>query len=193
MESRMWDQWARTTRFLQSARIALARESRLWETLELDEAAATLRVAFGATTYAINADGHRKAVGDEHLLCAMILLYSYAIAESAAASKLSVDTDKLGPIENWGQQLLTSAGNDWTDVLDGKPGIAEVAVYRNAISHGAAAFESRHVNRMANVGASPAWSAGDPVRLDYDLLKTLRSRLKSLVRSAGIEPPAPLE
>lgn len=119
----------------------------------------------------------------------MALLYSFAIAEAAVAKKLGVETDVLGQIESWGQSLLSLASHDWSNVTGGKAGVVEVAIYRNALAHGAVVFEPRHINRLANVPHVPAWKVGDPIVMDYELLKTCRSRLKSLMRFGEIEQP----
>lgn len=184
----MWDQWKRTTRFINSARLALNREHRLWCTLEIeDEAAASLRAQLGTSDYRIGLDAHRNALNDEHMLCAMALLFSYAIAESAAAEKLGKETDDLGQVESWGQTILSNASRDWLDVLGGKAGIVEVTVYRNAIAHGATNFEARHVNRLKGASSVPMWKEGDPIVIDHELLKNFRARLKSLLRMGEVE------
>ncbi len=185
----MWDEWKRTTRFIHSARIALTREHRLWSSLEIaDEKTAKLRTQLGTAEYEIGLAQHRNALSDEDILCSMALLHSYAIAESAAAAKLGKDTEDIGQIETWGQRILERVSREWDDVMDGKAGIVEVTVYRNAIAHGARVFEERHVNRMKNVPHSPAWKQGDPITVTYDLLKTFRARLKSLVRQGDVNP-----
>lgn len=184
----MWDQWKRTTRFINSARLALGREHRLWSTLELEgEGTASIRSQLGTSDYQIKLDEHRNALIDEDILCAMALLYSYSIAENAVAEKLGKDTTEIGQIEAWGQALLDKASRSWGDVMHGKAGIVEVTVYRNAIAHGAKSFDARHVNRMMNVPHAPRWKQGDVIAMTYDLLKTFRARLKSLLRQGEVK------
>ena len=184
----MWDQWKRTTQFVNSARLALSRESLLWSSLEIaDETTARLRSQFGRSEYEVRLDEHRKALADEDILCAMALLHSYAIAESAVAEKLGKETDEIGQIEVWGQKILDAASKDWSDVMDGKAGIVELTVYRNAIAHGSKSFEARHVNRMRNVPSTPTWKEGDVISMNHDLLKTFRARLKSLLRRGEVK------
>ncbi len=190
----MREDWKRMTRFLESVRIALAREIRLWETLQLENPAqAKIRSLQGNTEYQVTLDGHRFAISDEPLMHGMVLLYSYALAESGAAMKLGKTTADLGVIESWSDQLVTQSGNDWNQVLGGKQGIVEVAVYRNAIGHGCSTFEDHHFNRVDNAGgpgSPPSWHVGDTISLDYETLKAFRSRLKSLLRVGEVESPA---
>ena len=95
--------------------------------------------------------------------------------------------DELGQIEVWGQQILDDASSSWSDVMDGKAGIVELTVYRNAIAHGAKTFEARHVKRMKNIPHIPPWKEGDTISMNYDLLKTFRARLKSLLRRGEVK------
>jgi hypothetical protein len=186
-EALMWDRWARTTRFLESARLALGREGRLWDTLEVVDPKTPLTAVADGTEYRVDVAEHRAAIADDNLFYAMVLLYSYATAEGAAAEKLNSATDSLGQIEIWSQRLLEQAGAGWTSVLDGKAGIIEVAIYRNAIAHGATRFDQRHVNRFTNCGASPTWNVDDLIVLDYEKMKLFRSRLKSLLRVGQVK------
>jgi len=179
----MWSEWKRTTRFVSSVRLALARETQLWSSLELEEdSPAVIDTTLGTSQYRVNLDAHLNAIKDEHLLCAMALLYSYAVAEAAVAEKLGRETDALGQVEARGRELLVAATRDWADVLDGKTGIVEVAVVRNALAHGCSTYEQRHHNRVASAGHAPTWNVGDPIILTFETLKSYRSRLKSLVR-----------
>jgi hypothetical protein len=184
----VWAEWGRLTRFLESARIAFARECGLWGALELaDAASAKIRVKNGEATYQASLVQHREAVSDSWLLHASVLLSYYALAEAAAADKLGVDdVANVGGIEVWGQRLLEAANADWDDVMDGKAGAVEVAVVRNTIAHGERCYSQRGVNRLQAAGVAPAPSSGASVLLDYHTLLKYRARLRSLLRVAQV-------
>ena len=186
----MWSEWGRTTRFRNSTRIAFAREQALWQNLELaDRSAARIHTASGPTRYRVSLDDHIHALGDEQLLHGAILIYSYTLAESQAADYLGLDTRDLGGIEDWAQRLLNRIGRTWGDVLDGKAGLVEVAVIRNALAHGVQRMDQRGINRMEAVGSTFGWSVGEPVEISFDQLRLYRDRLRSLLRLAFPTPP----
>lgn len=72
----IWDEWGSLTRFHESARLALAREQRLWNELQLANAeSATVRVQNGDRIYQATVAQHRSAVADEQWLGASVLLF----------------------------------------------------------------------------------------------------------------------
>src|SRR3954467_13895773 len=78
----VWREWRRLTRFLESARLAFARESDLWTSLQLrstDEV--KLSAATPRGTYNVGVRQHLEAVRDEEMLLASVLIHSYALAE----------------------------------------------------------------------------------------------------------------
>lgn len=180
----IWTEWGRLTRFLESARIAFARESKLWESLELaDATSAKIRTENGKATYQASLEQHREAVSDTWLLNASVLLSYYALAEAAAADKLGLaDVADIGGIEIWGKRLLDAAAADWQDVKDGKGGVVEVAVVRNTIAHGDRTYNQRGINRLQAAGAQVSINPGAPLQLDYASLHEYRARLRSLLR-----------
>ena len=98
-----WHEWRRLTRFLESARLAFARESNLWTSLELRSAdEVRLSAATPRGTYKIGLQQHLDAVRDEEMLLASVLIHSYALAETAAAERLGGDARDFGGIEDWG-------------------------------------------------------------------------------------------
>lgn len=188
----IWTEWGRLTRFLESARIAFARESKLWESLELaDASSAKIRTENGKATYQASLEQHRQAVSDTWLLYASLLLSYYALAEAAAADKLGLDdvTD-VGGIEVWGQRLLDAAAANWQDVKDGKAGAVEVAVVRNTIAHGDRTYTQRGINRLQAAGGQVSVSPGSPLQLDYAALHEYRARLRSLLRVGQVRGAA---
>jgi hypothetical protein len=186
----VWDEWGRLTRFHESARLAFAREGRLWNELELANAdSATVRIKNGDRTYQASVAQHRRAVADEQLLGASVLLYSYALAESAAEDLLGPGANVSSGIEKWGDALLKKAGNSWVNVEGGKAGVVETAIVRNAIAHGDTSYTESNVNRILQAGGAPTWKAMDPLRLDYDSILKYRKCLKSLLRCGKVRAP----
>lgn len=189
----VWSEWGRLTRFLESARIAFAREHELWGALELaDTVSAKIRVKNGEASYQASLIQHREAVSDGWLLHASALLWYYALAEAAAAVKLSVDDiADIGGIEVWGQRLLDAANADWIDVKAGKAGAVEVAVVRNTIAHGERCYSQRGINRLLAAGAVNAAQPGASVVVDYSTLHEYRARLRSLLRVGQVRGARP--
>lgn len=186
--SSLWDSWAELTRFLESARLAFARERTLWASLELaNRERAKLKVKVGDGWYTARLDQHVQAVADEEMLYASVLIHSYALAESAAIDALGLDRAPRG-IEHWGAQLLLRAGSDWTAVKDGESGAVEVAVVRNAFAHGTRRVDATASKRLTAAGA-PRRSDGAQVSLTYDELRTYRARLAGLLNEGGLRRP----
>ena len=184
--SPVWDEWGRTTRFLESTRIAFARERLLWESLELaDGAAAQLAVPMEAGQYKVKLAQHLEAVADEATLLGLILIQSYALAEAAAAQLLGDRAD--GGVESWGGQLLSANHRDWTAVYGGKAGAVEVAVVRNAFAHGTRRIDRAGARRLLEAGA-PKRAEGEAVTITYSELMDYRVRLRSLLRLGGVRP-----
>jgi hypothetical protein len=182
----VWDQWGKITRFLESARLAFARERNLWASLELEAVdEVKLSAPTGKGSYRVALAQHLQAVEDEDTLLGAVLIHSYAIAEAAASDRLSIPARDVGGIEDWGARLLAITGEDWNSLKGGLAGAVEVAVARNAYAHGARRLDETSARRLRAAGLT-ATTAGDPVILDYRKLKALRGRLRSLLGAGGI-------
>lgn len=181
-----FDEWGRLTRFLESARLAFARERNLWSSLDL---AAPSDIEISAPVhqgrYKIGLEQHLLAVGDEEMLYVAVLIHSYALAESAAGASLGVDVRTIGRIEDWGHQLLAANGRTWADVTGGKGGAVEVAVVRNALAHGRRTVDAKASLRLNNAGVHGR-RAGSPIALSYSLVRDYRARLRGLLTAGGI-------
>ena len=182
-----WNEWGRLTRFMESARISFQREARLWQSLELQKPEEIkVHVNDDKSYYAVTLEQHCQAVNDDWLLFGLVLVASYALAESAASEKLGLtNMTDVGGVETWGQRLLDGAGSKWSDVKDGKKGAVEVAVVRNVIAHGDRTYSQTAVNRLSSAGIANI-KVGDPVVLTHAVLKDHRARLKSLLRAGSI-------
>ena len=179
-------EWGRITRFLESARLAFARERGLWTSAEFeDRDEVRLVSASGGGSYSVSLEQHVEAVNDEQTLYASVLIHSYAIAEAGAATKLDADQRTLGCVEDWGGRLLNANGRSWDLVTGGRAGLVEVALVRNAFAHGNRTVAPKDQSRLARAGARPK-TAGTPVTLSYDELRLFRSRLKSLLNVGSV-------
>ena len=185
----VWDEWGALTRFLESARLAFARESRLWHSLELsDRDSVTITAPRGSqSAYQVRLQQHLDAVDDEVTLLASVLIHSYALVESTACDLLGIDSRTAGGIEKWGHRLLESNDRDWTDVVDGRSGAVEVAVIRNAFAHGGRTITTKDADRLHKAGSLPR-SPGDRVSLGNEELIRFRVRLRSILRFGGADP-----
>lgn len=202
-EKQIWDEWKRITRFLESARIAFAREEVLWRTLEVgDRKSLLLTTSEGKSRYSVKLDDHLRTIRDHDVLFALVLGATYALAESYGRLKLDLsdDDDLSGGVEAWGGKLLAATGHSWGDVLDGLAGIVEVSAVRNAYAHGARAVNQKIVNRFVAHGLACPWALEDRIDLPYEKVETYRARIKSLMRFgnqkkrgfvAAVPPPTP--
>ena len=180
-------EWGRITRFLESARLAFARERDLWTSAEFeDREEVRLVSANGRRSYSVSLEQHVEAVNDEQTLYASVLIHSYAIAEAAAARKLGVDSRTFSGIEDWGERLLEANAKGWDRVADGRAGLVEVAVVRNAFAHGTHLIGRQGQSRLARAGA-PGRNAASRVTLSYDQVCLFRARLRSLLNAAAVE------
>lgn len=107
-----WEEWDRLTRFLESARIAFARERDHWASTR-NEGAAHGRILAPEGHYKVTPPRHIDAIDDAETLHGSVLVHSYALAESAAAEKLE-DHRSLGGIEDWVPGSWTRAGETGT-------------------------------------------------------------------------------
>lgn len=189
----VWTEWGALTRFLESARVAFARERNLWHSLELaDREAVTITTQTGTRHYAVSLEDHIAAVDDEVTLFASVLIHTYALAEDAACRQVGLDSRTAGGIEVWGKRLLDAYDRDWTGVLDSESGAVELAVVRNAFAHGTRTIDDSGAKRLASAG-SPPRSPGDPVSLTYEELRLYRDRLRSLLRTGGVDSTLPAD
>lgn len=185
--STVWTEWGALTRFLESARVAFARERNLWSSLELaDPDAVKITTTTGPRRYEVALKNHMAAVDDEVTLYASVLIHTYALAESAACRQLAIDSRTAGGIESWGGKLLSTHGRDWSGVFEGESGAVEVAVVRNAFAHGTRLIDDAAETRLAAAGAAPR-ASGDAVSLEYEELRQYRDRLRSLLRVGGVD------
>jgi hypothetical protein len=182
----VWIEWGRLTRFLESARLAFIRESRLWTSLELRSAEEIkLSAATAHGTYKVSLKEHLDAVRDEETLLASVLIHSYALAENAAVERLGGDARDFGGIEDWGSRLLATTGLTWDSLKEGRAGAVEVSVVRNAYAHGGRRIDESSASRLQAVGLTSPMH-GDLVALGYPTVKVFRGRLRKLMDLGGV-------
>lgn len=185
----IWDRWGALTRSLISTRIAVERERSFWEGLNFtNRSQLKIKAQARSGRYTIRLVDHVVALEDEATVLAATLVLSYALAESAALDKLSIDSRQVAGIEDWGARLLRSASRDWDAVEGGLAGAAEVGVIRNLVSHGAGSIDEKSHARLIRAGCLD-FSAGGAVTLDYDRVGLYRTRLRSLLIAGGLGRP----
>lgn len=195
LQTRLWDEWRRITRFLESGRVAFAREQGLWAGLELaNPDAVKLRVPPGGKTsgrgYRIELPRHQEALADEELFHAAVLLHTYALAEAVSLEALDRRGATFGHgIESWGLALLQSrpgpdSARGWSASLV-EADLVQTAVHRNVFAHGQRHLDERSAARLRRAG-HPTAAAGDPVALPYDTLRAHRAHLRQLLRDGGL-------
>ena len=135
--------------------------------------------------YKVTLQQHIDAIDDAETLHASVLLHSYALAETAAANRLAMNSRTFGGIEDWGARLLSAKGRDWINVSGGLAGAVEIAVTRNAFAHGSRALDAEARARPLDAGAKPR-PVGSRVTLTYPELRKFRARLLSLLNAGGI-------
>jgi hypothetical protein len=179
-------EWDRLTRFLESARVAFARERMIWESLGIDDSA-KVRIASSApqANYVVGVGQHLDAVGDAEMLHASVLIHSYALAEAAAAHRLGADARTFNGIEDWGARLLGMTDRDWSVVKGGLAGAVEVAVVRNAFAHGSRTVDAAARARLFSAGAKTR-PVGARITLPYPHLRGYRNRLLELLAAGGV-------
>ena len=192
----VWREWRRQTRFLESARLAFARERQLWHSLSLaDPGKVELTAPAGPGKYSVALADHLAAIDDEEALYSSVLVQAYAFTESVACDHLGVDSRESGGIEDWGLRLLQDAGFDWTKPDGGLAGAVEVAVVRSAFAHGTRVIDVQAERRLLAAGMTTR-PASSPVHLPYDDLRKYRMRLRPPAfqqhRSEAPRQPSPL-
>jgi hypothetical protein len=72
-----------------------------------------------ANRYKVTLQQHIDAIDDAETLHASVLLHSYALAETAAANRLAMNSRAFRGNEDWGARLLSANGRDWINVSGG--------------------------------------------------------------------------
>ncbi len=175
-----WDEWQRLTRFLESTQVAYDREIQSLSSLR-----GSYQTVRSAGPYEVPLDEHLATVKDKDILFASVLIHSYALAESAAASHLGIALRDLQGIEEWGGDLLAKAGASWDQVEGGLAGAVEVAVARNCLAHATPELDAQSVNRLRRAGAR-GHTIGERVSLHYGTLQQYRKRLRVLLHTGGV-------
>jgi hypothetical protein len=179
-------EWGRLTRFLESGRLAFARERSLWASLGIDKPEKVrISAPEDQARYSVTLQKHIDAIDDVEVLHASVLVHSYALAEFAAFDRLGIAPRTFRGIEDWGEELLKANGRDWTYVEGGLAGAVETAVVRNVFAHGSRTFDAEARRRLLRAGARLG-PEGAPVTLTYSELREFRERLKSLLNAGGI-------
>jgi hypothetical protein len=110
----IWSEWKRVTQFFGATRNSILRESILLDSLETDTGYSIKIKDLPKKRY-VERGEYILALRDEHLLCCLVLSYSYGIVEEF--SKHAIESDNLrNGIESWGTKVLKANGKTWNDV-----------------------------------------------------------------------------
>ena len=158
----IWPQWLGLTRLLFSAQIAFSSELSRWAATEIDdEHGIRLRDRSYGSKYKVTLDQHLATLNDLNTFYGIILLRAYSLMEfhgkyinyiiktndydliqripTNAELQAIQEIALVGGIEGWGNALLKSVNRDWK-IIDGKFGLVQVSIIRNAVAHGYSAF-----------------------------------------------------
>lgn len=89
-----------------------------------------------------------------------------------------------------GWKVTRPSGKNWDAVLDGRAGLVQAAVVRDAFAHGTRRIDATAAARLNAEGIVA--NDADPVELDYEAMRLLRDRLRSLLRVGGLNASEPL-
>jgi hypothetical protein len=210
--SPIWDSWGAVTQFLQITRMAFDAEIARWEGIYKiadQQQVVIARQGNGQQNFEVNLPIYLATLRNEHMLCALVLQYSYGLIEQHVRNMLaeayqrgkitqrqidprnratSMD-DAIGRfipsnrgIEKWGTSILKLLNRSWTDVSVGCEGLVEVAIVRNAIAHGVPVITPFLEARARRNNLQLRWAVGDTVDLNIALLEEYRARLRSFGR-----------
>jgi hypothetical protein len=116
----------------------------------------------------------------------MMFLNSYTLAEGFAGDvfeNLGKDRGLMSSgIEAWSENLLQTLGVSWSRIRNGKRGLLEAAILRNAIVHGYAHYPKSDEVRYTNLGIKPAWIIGAPIPMDLNDALAMRYNLQWFLR-----------
>lgn len=183
----VWYSYGGLTRFLESTRLALAREEALWLGVEFDAPDAIVLTSEGIagppSVYRVAIADHLSALADGEVFAGLVLLKTAALAEALARLLLSVPRLE-GGLEVWAPACLQAAGHSPGKVHAGMAGLVETYVHRNAVAHGTTTWSQPMVDRLLKAGGTPP-AAGSSVVVAPNLAE-FRSRLRSFMRLTGL-------
>lgn len=203
----VWDEWTKLTRFAALIDWVLENTATVWKSLPIKGLSeATLNLPSGTKSLQCSAQLFLPLVEDRHTISSVILLSSYALIEGHAEDVLkklvaspiqnvslidAIRSGKATPesimsaggIEGWVTCLLIAVNRTWDNIDDGKAGITEVGVVRNALAHGVTHVTEEMIRRVQNSGAALPWKLGEKIYVSMDLMRTYRGRLRSLART----------
>ena len=103
--SPVWDKWRHITRFLESARLAFARERNLWTSLEIESAEAVkLSAPTGQGAYRVSLHKHLAAVQDEDTREGLLI---FGRNERTFSAVSLPERDRMGPSEETLRESVT--------------------------------------------------------------------------------------
>lgn len=202
----IWDEWKKWTRFAALMDYSLEASATLWKSLPVkDRDHVTIQRNFSGSRFACPGSAFLPILEDRHAFSSLLLLSSWSLIEghvdevidymvchgvitiplvNERRSGITTSEDFFkGGVETWGAKLLMALGRDWSDIQDGKAGIVEVSLVRNALAHGKKQVDQSMLNRFTGAGGgSLPWQIGADISLDLARTRLYRDRMRSFAR-----------
>lgn len=200
----IWPQWQQLTRLLFSGQIAFNAELARWNATEVDaDHGVRLRDRTMGSKYRVTLEQHLSAITERGTFYGVILVKAHSLMEAhgkyvrhilnaadyaliarpPADAELQVIHEIELPrgIEVWGQKLLRDMGRDW-QTIDGKTGLVQTSIIRNAIAHGYPRVTHGMAQRATARGADLPYAVGDEITLSFEQCRQHLARMKSFCR-----------
>lgn len=200
----MWVQWQRLSRLLFSGQFAFNSELARWEATELDaEHGVRLRDRTMQSRYRVTLDEHLATLRERSQFFEIVLIKAYSLMDAHGRyvryildsknfdliyrmpteieNQNIFDIHLQGGIEAWGSKLLAELGRDW-QIIDGKAGLIQTSILRNAFAHGYDTATQGMMNNALERGTMLPFAAGDPIALTFEQCRLHLSRIKSFCR-----------
>jgi hypothetical protein len=200
----MWPQWQRLSRLLFSGQFAFNSELARWEATELDaEHGVRLRDRTMQSRYRVTLDEHLATLRERSQFFELVVIKAYSLMDAHGRYvRYILDSKKLdllfrmptenelqnifdihlaGGIEAWGGKLLSELGRSWR-IIDGKAGLIQTSILRNAFAHGYVTATQGMLSAAVERGTMLPFAAGDPIALTFEQCRLHLSRIKSFCR-----------
>lgn len=204
----MWGEWLKLTRLQWSGRVAFESEIDKWSNrFIVGKENVSINIKDCGGNYETRLENHITALSDTSLFCSLIFLRSYALMENHCklikfivdnkmwnAIKEGVSEDERdlidsielkNGIEIWATDLIEQTGQSWDRVYQGKVGLVEVSVIRNALMHGYTNASKHLIKKAKNRNSTIPFDEGDTLNLNFETLHEYRGRIRSLCRILG--------
>ena len=200
----MWPQWQRLSRLLFSGQFAFNSELARWEATELDaEHGVRLRDRTMQSRYRVTLEEHLATLRERSQFFEVVLIKAYSLMDAHGRYVRYIldngrfyllrrmpteeelqeifDIHLAGGVEAWGGKLLSELGRDWR-IIDGKAGLIQTSILRNAFAHGYVTATKGMLSAAVERGTMLPFAAGDSIALTFEQCRLHLSRMKSFCR-----------